>query len=141
MIFLGLLCLYPFWSRVCVCVCVCVCVGGDFLTPPRSSLTPAGCPTIQLKYDTTRTQCQAPEIKGSVPQHCRPIPCPLQTPISKPGCSLFFRPAIQMEVPMTPLFEFDSFARAAPRIHRNILLTRLLVHYKKDIKGYKSTAR
>ena len=25
MIFLGLLCLYPFWSRVCVCVCVCVC--------------------------------------------------------------------------------------------------------------------
>ena len=43
---------------------------GFFSTPSSNSQTPAKYPTIQLNSDTIWSQCQIPQVKGSVPQDC-----------------------------------------------------------------------
>ena len=55
-------------------------------------------------------------------------PTQLRLPVTSPGGYLCFWPTRGGN---SSLLGFDSFARAAPRAQRNILLTRLLVYYKR----------
>ena len=62
-------------------------------------LTPGGCATIQLNFDTVWRQGQIPQVKGSVLQDY----FSLQMPTASPDCHLCFWPTgHRLEVPRTP---------------------------------------
>ena len=116
------------WVRVCV----------SFHTPASISWTPAGNLRIQLYCElSTQRWHQIPQAKGSVLQDHPP----LQTPITSPGCYLYFRPTgYKSEVSMTLSLGLTNLLEQLTEIRKPVysIDDRFIM---KDIKEYESTAR
>ena len=97
------------------------------------SLTPAGCPTIQLNSDVNYLETTSDPTGEKFSRTRLPLPAPIQMPI--PGtCSrlCFCLTGYRSEVPVTtqPPLGSVNLVEWLTEL-RNILLTRLPVYYKR----------
>ena len=104
-----------------------VCVLG-VPTPPGRSVTPAGCPTLQLGSQAVYLEAgSGPSVQGLSPKDRPPTSDASHRRRLCPGLLTNGR---KREAP-TGLLGFSLFARAGPRAQRSSMLTRSPLDYKR----------